>query len=107
MTPNSHGGNRMSLKKALWTGVLIAAIGVTATLGALAGGGAVYMAVRDRLNAPPQSSSAAPAPAPEQTLRVDVNTAVEAAAAQVSPAVVTVVNYLSEFGEGTQASRSR
>ena len=96
----------MSLKKALLTGVLIAAIGGAATLGALAGGGAVYMVVRDRLNAPPQSSSAAPAPAPEQTLRVDVNTAVEDAVAKVSPAVVTVVNYLSGFGGGSQASGS-
>ena len=93
----------MSLKKALVTGVLITAVGGAVTLGALAGGGAVYLAVRDRLDAPPQSSSAAPTPAPEQTLRVDVNTAVEDAVAQVGPAVVTVVNTL---GFGQQASGS-
>src|SRR4030065_360614 len=39
MTPNSHGGNRMSLKKALLTGVLIAAIGGGGGGGGPGGGG--------------------------------------------------------------------
>src|SRR5574341_56802 len=96
----NNGGN-MNLKKMVLTFALIVAVGGAAALGAVAGGGAVYLTVRDRLNAPAaanasptQSSSAAPAPAPEQTLRVDVNTAVEQAVAQVGPAVVTVVNHL-------------
>lgn len=91
----------MNLKKMLLTFAVMVAAGGAAALGAVAGGGAVYLTVRDRLNAPtvvnaspPQSSSAAPTPAPEQTLRVDVNTAVEDAVAQVGPAVVTVVNHL-------------
>jgi serine protease Do len=92
----------MNLKRILLTGVLIVAVGGAAAAGALAGGGAVYLAVRDRLNAPatavtalaPQPSSAAPAPTQEQTLRVDVNSAVEDAVAKVGPAVVTVVNHL-------------
>lgn len=92
----------MNLKRILLTGVLIAAVGGAAAAGALAGGGAVYFAVRDRLNAPTtavtasptQSSSAAPAPTQEQTVRVDVNSAVEDAVAKVGPAVVTVVNHL-------------
>ncbi len=91
----------MNLKKMVLTFALIVAVGGAAALGAVAGGGAVYLTVRDRLNAPAvanasptQSSSAAPTPAPEQTLRVDVNTAVEQAVAQVGPAVVTVVNHL-------------
>jgi 2-alkenal reductase len=93
----------MSLKRGLLTGVLIAAVGGTAALGAAAGGGAVYWAVRDRLNAPAIVDASPPAPAPEQTLRVDVNTAVEEAVATVSPAVVTVVNTL---GFGGKASGS-
>jgi 2-alkenal reductase len=90
----------MNLKKMLLTFAVIVAAGGAAALGAVAGGGAVYLTVRDRLNAPAvvnasaPSSSAAPTPAPEQTLRVDVNTAVEDAVAQVGPAVVTVVNHL-------------
>ena len=81
----------MNLKKMLLTFAVMVAAGGAAALGAVAGGGAVYLTVRDRLNAPAVVNAS---PAPEQTLRVDVNTAVEDAVAQVSPAVVTVVNHL-------------
>jgi 2-alkenal reductase len=94
----------MNLKRMLLLGTLAAAVAGSAMVGALAGGGAVYWAVRDRVNAPTVVNTPT-ASAPEQTLRVDVNTAVEDAVARVSPAVVTVVNYLGGFG-GPQASGS-
>jgi 2-alkenal reductase len=83
-------------------GAALLAMGGAAVLGAVAGGGAVYWAVRDRLDAAPQGSASATPPeqalttasAPEQVIRVDVNTAVADAVAKVSPAVVTVVNTL-------------
>jgi 2-alkenal reductase len=83
---------------------MIVAVGVAGALGAAAGGGAVYWAVRDRLNAPDAAQPTPPAvTAPAQTLNVDINTAVQDAVASVSPAVVTVVN---TQGLGQQASGS-
>jgi 2-alkenal reductase len=91
----------MNPRKLFLTGLLIAAMVGAAALGALAGGGAIYFAVRDRLNAPtPQAQAAAPASTTNQTVNVDVNTAVEEAVAKVGPAVVTVVNYLQPSGFG-------
>lgn len=94
----------MTLRKWIVTSLVVVAVGISGVLGALAGGGAVYWAVRDRLNAPAVST---PAPAaqpagaqPEQTLNVDINTAIEDAVAKVSPAVVTVVNVGQGSGSG-------
>lgn len=81
---------------------LIVVIGTTGVLGAMAGGGAVYWAVRERLNAP----IAAPAPQTvEQTVNVDINTAVEQAVEKVGPAVVTVVNVGQGSGSGVIISQ--
>ncbi len=96
-------------------GVVIVVVGAMGSLGALAGGAAVYWAVRDRLNAPapisinapaPQATLVAPAPAPGQTTQADGSTAVEDAVAKVGPAVVTVVNHLQPQAGGSQASGS-
>ena len=98
-------------------GVVIAVVGAMGGLGAIAGGAAVYWAVRDRLNAPapvslnapaPQATfvAPAPAPAPGQTIPADGGTAVENAVAKVGPAVVTVVNHLQAQAGGSQASGS-
>jgi len=90
----------MSFKKLLLTCAMIGLIGSSGFVGALAGGGAVYWAVRDRLQQPapvvsqPISTSASSETTPAQILHVDVNSAVEDAVARVSPAVVTVINTL-------------
>ena len=89
----------MPLRKILLTCALLAAMTVAALAGAVAGGSAVYWAVRDRLaNAPapaqPPQASAPAAPPSEQHIQVEVNTAVEEAVARVGPAVVTVVSHL-------------
>jgi S1-C subfamily serine protease len=87
----------MTLRRILTMGVTALVIVSTALLGAVAGGGAVYWAVRDRLNSPPSASAtqaAQPGPVTQQNIQVEINTAVEDAVAKVSPAVVTVVNTL-------------
>lgn len=75
---------------------------VVALFGALIGGGAVYLAVSDRLASQPTPASAqttfVPAE-PAQTVRaVDIQTAVTDAVSKAGPAVVTVVNHLSSGG---------
>jgi S1-C subfamily serine protease len=87
----------MTLRRILTMGVTALVIVSTALLGAVAGGGAVYWAVRDRLNSPPSApatQAAQPGPVTQQNIQVEINTAVEDAVAKVSPAVVTVVNTL-------------
>jgi len=86
----------MTLRRLVTIGVTALVIGSTALLGAVAGGGAVYWAVRDRLNSPgvPAAQVNQPASIPQQSIQVDINSAVEDAVAKVSPAVVTVVNTL-------------
>lgn len=71
---------------------LILTVGLSGFLGAVAGGAAVFWAVRDRLaeSTPAAEPVARPAP-PMQTVNVDINTAIQDAVARVSPAVVTVV----------------
>lgn len=96
----------MNSRKILVIGALIVLVGGAAGLGAAAGGGAVYWAVRDRLGASTTPSAAAPQTGPEQTLRVDVTTAVEEAVAKVGPAVVTVVNHMGGGADGPRASGS-
>ncbi len=93
----------MTLRKVLLTGALIAAVGITGVTGAAVGGGAVFLAVRDRLNqpAPVSEATAAPQPtAPNPTVNVDINSAVQEAVAQVGSAVVTVVNVGQGSGSG-------
>jgi 2-alkenal reductase len=109
----------MSLKRALLSCVFILALGLSSLLGAAVGGGMVYWTFQDqlksRLAAPPAPvppvpvSSVAPV---NQTIYVDVNSAVETAVAKVSPAVVTVINTLKPtqsvdiFGFPTGATES-
>src|SRR5688500_17603495 len=85
---------KMILRRLLTIGVTALVLCSTTLLGAVAGGGAVYWAVRDRLNSPgvPAAQVNQPAPIPQQSIQVDIHTAVEDAVAKVSPAVVTVVN---------------
>jgi 2-alkenal reductase len=98
----------MPFRRFILTCAVVLGVASTALFGALAGGAAVYVAVRDRLAAQPlaaaPTASAETQPEAPQVLQVDVNTAVEAAVAQVGPAVVTVVNTLPQ-GAG-QASGS-
>jgi 2-alkenal reductase len=95
----------MSARRLIFTCLAIVTLGATALLGAAAGGAAVYVAARDQLAAQPPAATSAPVavPASDHTVNVDINTAVETAVSQVSPAVVTVVNTL---GPGQQASGS-
>ena len=97
----------MTTRKIILACLAATLMGSAALFGALAGGGAVYWAVRDRLEnqaaaVEPQSASA---PSP-QTVNVEINSAVEEAVATVSPAVVTVVNTLQSAGGTAQASGS-
>jgi len=86
----------------------VAALGGAGLTGAVAGGAAVYVAARESLQAAP-APTAEPVPVDQSadgsgtTLNVDIHTAVEDAVAKVSPAVVTVVNYV---GRGAQGSGS-
>jgi len=86
----------MTLRKLLTAGLTVLVIGGTALMSAAAGGGAVYWAVRDRLNSPTNVAAQAPQPssAVQQNIQVNVNSAVEDAVTKISPAVVTVVNTL-------------
>jgi len=74
---------------------LILAVGLSGFIGAVAGGAAVFWAVRDRLAdgaAPPSpATTVVQTPAFTQTINVNINTAIADAVAKVSPAVVTVV----------------
>ncbi len=95
----------MTLKKFFVACVSLLIVGATALTGVAVGGGAVYLAVRERLNQPPVSAPTTDVEAPvtEQNITVDVSTAIEDAVVKVGPAVVTVVNTL---GGGGQASGS-
>ena len=96
----------MSMRRLLFTCLAIVTLSGTALLGAAAGGAAVYLAAREQLaQAVPSAAEDEPnvVPASNQTINIDVNTAVQEAVSRVSPAVVTVVNTL---GPGQQASGS-
>ncbi len=95
----------MNGRRFLLSCLAVITMGGAAAFGAVGGGAAVYMAVRSQLTQPAATTAVAadPVPASNQTVNVDVNTAVEDAVAKVSPAVVTVVNNLSD---GSQASGS-
>ncbi len=91
----------MSLKRVIASCIFVLTLALSSVLGALVGGGAVYWAVQSQLKSQvavlPTAvpavpvSSAAPV---NQTINVDVNSAVESAVAKVGPAVVTVINTL-------------
>ncbi|MCC6191604.1 MAG: trypsin-like peptidase domain-containing protein [Anaerolineales bacterium] len=93
----------MSARRVLLAFLAVAAMGGTALFGAAAGGTAVYLAARSQLD------TVSPAPDPvvvepasqSSTLTVDVNSAVQDAVARVSPAVVTVVNYVRGSAAGS------
>jgi 2-alkenal reductase len=102
----------MSLKRGLLTCAVILAVGISGFAGTLVGGGVVFWAVQGQakpaVSAPPVVATAAPvsadasAPAPaSKTINVDVNSAIETAVAQVSPAVVTVINTLKGSASGS------
>ncbi len=94
---------------------LIGAMGLAAFGGAAAGGAAVFVALRQNKTEAASAAQATPTPqpatialptpaAPSAGLRtVDVQSAITDAVARVGPAVVTVINTLSD---GTQASGS-
>jgi serine protease Do len=89
----------MSFKRVMASCVFILALGLSSLLGATVGGGVVYWAVQDQLKARtavlPVTAAPVSSVAPvNQTINVDVNSAVETAVAKVSPAVVTVINTL-------------
>src|SRR5688500_8279623 len=93
----------MSARRFLFACLAVVTLGGTALLGAAAGGAAVYVAAREQLALQPTANAPAAQPVSDQTVNVDINTAVTTAVSQVSPAVVTVVNTL---GQGAQASGS-
>ncbi|MGH2521224.1 MAG: S1C family serine protease [Anaerolineales bacterium] len=89
----------MNLRRLLVSCLAALTIGGMGLVGALAGGGAVYWAVRDQLSAPAPVTEQPPADtSPVQNVTVEVTSAVEEAVAKVGPAVVTVVNQLGGFG---------
>ncbi|MFQ5798411.1 MAG: S1C family serine protease [Candidatus Binatia bacterium] len=95
----------MNNPKQVITPLALVIIVITAALiGTLVGGGAVYLAVSDRLSAPSaqtpiETGTEIPVHVEAQTVRtVDVRTAVTNAVAKVGPAVVTVINHLSTGG---------
>ena len=96
----------MTMRRILLTCLAVVALGGAGLTGAVAGGAAVYVAARDSLQAAP-APTAEPvvadqnADAGNTTLNVDINTAVQDAVAKVSPAVVTVVNYVGREAQGS------
>ena len=94
----------MSFKRVLQVLMVMVLVGVSGLAGTMVGGGIVYWGLRDQLKPqevtqlPPvgaaPASSVNPASQVNQTINVEVNSAVETAVAKVGPAVVTVVNTL-------------
>jgi S1-C subfamily serine protease len=95
----------MSGRRLLLACLAVVTLGATAAFGAAAGGAAVYLAAREQLAGQGAPTPDAPdvVPISERTVNVDINTAVQTAVSQVSPAVVTVVN---RIGGGAQGSGS-
>ncbi|MBI3760551.1 MAG: trypsin-like peptidase domain-containing protein, partial [Chloroflexi bacterium] len=99
------------LKRILLTCFAILGMSVAGVIGAGLGGGAVYLAVQEKLNsitvpspAPAvvitQPAPAAPASGPTNTT-VNIETAVTDAVDKVGPAVITVVNQLAGGGQAS------
>src|SRR5512140_3674434 len=86
----------MSLKRVLYAFFVVVVAGMSAIVGAFAGGTAVYRAVQNRSSLPAAIQQAIPASNinPIQTLSLntdDVETAITQSVKKVGPAVVTVV----------------
>ncbi|MBN1148461.1 MAG: trypsin-like peptidase domain-containing protein [Anaerolineales bacterium] len=86
----------MKTSRLLYLLFVLVVAGVSSLGGALAGGFIVYSAVRDRLQAPtaPAPAIAAPPETPSTVIQVEtaaIETTITEVAAQVGPAVVTVV----------------
>lgn len=88
----------MTLAKRIILGLgLIVLLGVAALVGGITGGGAVYWAMRSQSSLEADASVNALPPSVSQTLPVvDVQTAVTDSVDKVAPAVITVINHLSE-----------
>lgn len=97
----------MTLRRILLSCMAVALMGGSALFGAAAGGAAVFAVAQNRLAAAAAAvdndAVVGDPVAQNNTVNVDINTAVEDAVAKVSPAVVTVINNL---GGGQQASGS-
>ncbi len=88
----------MNTAKRIILGIgLLALLGATALAGGVAGGGAVYWIMQSQSN-PTQVTSTSETPLPiSQTLPiVDVQTAITASVDKIAPAVITVINHLSD-----------
>jgi 2-alkenal reductase len=90
----------MSLKRVLYAFFVVVVAGMSAIVGAFAGGTAVYRAVQNRSSLPAAIQQAIPASNinPSQTLSLntaDVETAITQSVKKVGPAVVTVVGTIS------------
>src|SRR5512139_2265977 len=86
----------MSLKRVLYVFFVMAVAGMSALVGAFAGGTAVYRAVQNRSSLPAAIQQAIPASntSPGQTFNLnttDIETAITGSVKKVGPAVVTVV----------------
>ena len=86
----------MSLKRLLYVFFVIVVAGMSAIVGAFAGGTAVYRAVQNRSSLPVALQQAIPASNtnPNQTFNLnttDIETAITQSVKRVGPAVVTVV----------------
>ena len=88
----------MTLAKRIILGLgLVVLLGVAALVGGITGGGAVYWVMRNQSSLEPDAPVNASLPSGAQTLPVvDVQTAVTDSVDKVAPAVITVINHLSE-----------
>jgi 2-alkenal reductase len=88
----------MSWKKIVYAGVIIIVAGISALSGVLAGGMAVYTAINDQVvQEQPVILQASPAALPQvtnQTIIVEIDTAITQAVEKVGPAVVTVLGII-------------
>ena len=88
----------MTVRRIILACLAVALMGGSALLGAAAGGAAVFVAARGWLasgaipNVDPVVGNSV---AQNNTVNVDINSAVEGAVTRVSPAVVTVINDLA------------
>ena len=92
----------MSLRRTLYILLVIAVAGISALIGALAGGAVVYRTFRQGSGTPPAPiEEVIPANAPDQTLTLnttDIETSITQSVEKVGPAVVTVVGTIpSQF----------
>lgn len=98
----------MSWKKVVYAGVIIIVAGISALSGVLAGGFAVYTAINDQvIQEQPVILQASPVALPQvtnQTINIEIDTAITQAVEKVGPAVVTVLGIIP--GQNTLFGRS-